>query len=312
MSILCLGQIVFDILVQSIDEGIFERDTTRVKLIDFANGGDALNVAVVACKLGNTVGFCGKVGADEKGTYLIQRMENYGLSTDGVIVTPNSPTSTAIALIRNDGARNFLFNGGATLTFAYDDIPKHVVDEADIIFVGGTFTMPLFDGEGARKLFKEAKGMGKITAMDVTYDSSGQWMKTIEPCLEYLDYFMPSEEQARDITGTDVVEEMATILLEKSVKNVIIKMGSKGVYVKNETINRLFPAVQVDKVVDTTGAGDSFVAGFLSGINRGMDVDCSIELGQAVAGRCIGGLGATAGVENIEETTLYKRENGGL
>jgi len=311
MSILCLGQIVFDIIVQPIDEGIFERDTTRVKCIDFSNGGDALNVAVVSRKLGNTVGFCGKVGADEKGTYLIQKMERYGLSTDGVIVTSAVPTSTAIALIQKNGARNFLFNGGATLTFAYEDIPKHVVKEADIIFVGGTYTMPLFDGEGAKKLFKEAKEMGKITAMDVTYDSSGQWMKTIEPCLEYLDYFMPSEEQARDITGTDSVEEMADILRQKNVKNVLIKMGSQGVYVKNERVNRLFPPPYVDEVIDTTGAGDSFVAGFLTGINRGMNVEDSLELGQAVAARCICGLGATAGVEDIERTILYVQENGG-
>jgi sugar/nucleoside kinase (ribokinase family) len=235
-------------------------------------------------------------------------MEAYGLSTDGVIVTPDVPTSTAVALIRKDGARNFLFNGGATLTFAYDDIPKHIVKEADIIFVGGTFTMPLFDGEGARKLFKEAKEMGKVTAMDVTYDSSGLWMKTIEPCLEYLDYFMPSEEQACDITGTESVEEMAQILRSKNVKNVIIKMGSQGVYVKNETISRLFPPPYVDEVIDTTGAGDSFVAGFLTGINRGLDIEDSLELGQAVAARCIRGLGATAGVEGIEHTTLYVRE----
>jgi len=308
MSILCLGQIVFDIIVQPIDEGIFERDTTRVKLIDFANGGDALNVAVVARKLGNIVGFCGKVGDDEKGTYLIQKMESYGLSTDGVIVTSKEPTSTAVALIRDKGARNFLFNGGATLTFTYEDIPTHIVKETDIIFVGGTFTMPLFDGEGAKKLFKQAKEMGKVTAMDVTYDSSGQWMKIIEPCLEYLDYFLPSEEQARDITGTEHVEEMAEVLRSKHVKNVIIKMGSEGVYVKNETINRLFPPPYVDEVIDTTGAGDSFVAGFLSGINRGLSIEDSLELGQAVAARCIRGLGATAGVEDIEHTTLYVRE----
>jgi sugar/nucleoside kinase (ribokinase family) len=311
MSILCLGQIVFDILVQPIDEKIFERDTTRVKLINFANGGDALNVAVVASRLGNDVGFCGKIGDDAQGTYLIDKMKEFGLSTDGVIVTPDAPTSTAVALIRNAGARNFLFNGGATLTFAYEDIPKQVVIDKDIIFVGGTFTMPLFDGEGARKLFKEAKEMGKITAMDTTYDSSGQWMKTIEPCLEYLDYFMPSEEQARDITGKDTAEEMGKVLRDKNVKNVIIKMGSEGVYVLNDDINALFPPPPVEEVIDTTGAGDSFVAGFLTGINRGMEVVESIELGQAVAARCICGLGATAGVENIENTSLYKREDGG-
>ena len=308
MSILCVGQIVFDILVQPVDETIFDRDTTRVSSIDFANGGDALNVAVVCRKLGNAVGFCGKVGDDDQGTFLIKKMEGYGLSTDGVIITGEAPTSTAVALIQGAGERNFLFNGGATLTFQYEDIPQQVVDESDIIFVGGTFTMPRFDGEGARRLFRYVKEQGKITAMDVTYDSAGLWMKTIEPCLEYLDFFMPSEEQARDITGTEDVEKMADVLFEKGVKTALIKMGSKGVYVKNDTIDGLFPPSRVDEVVDTTGAGDSFVAGFLTGINRGQSIEECIGLGQAVAGRCIRKLGATAGLDDIEETPLYRQE----
>lgn len=310
MSILCVGQIVFDILVQPLDDKILERDTTRVESIDFSNGGDALNVAVVCRKLGNKVGFCGKVGDDEKGSYLIQKMEGHGLSTEGVIVTPEASTSTAVALIRSAGERNFLFEGGATLSFEYDDINSDVVNQHDIVFIGGTFTMPKFDGLGARKLFKDAKHNGKITAMDVTHDSAGGWMKTIEPCLEYLDYFMPSEDQAREITGVDSVQEMAEILRRKNVKNVIIKMGAKGVYIKNDEMDQLFPPAAVDKVVDTTGAGDSFVGGFLTGINRGLSVEDCLGLGQAAAAKCICRVGSTAGLENIENTSLYKREEG--
>ncbi|MBN2860776.1 MAG: carbohydrate kinase family protein [Sphaerochaetaceae bacterium] len=312
MSILCIGQIVFDILVQPVDAGIFTRDTTRVKSIDFANGGDALNVAVVAHRLGNDVHFCGKVGDDDMGRFLIEKVAAYGLSTEGIQVTDTAPTSTAVALIQEAGARNFLFNGGATLSFNYDDISMQAVEEADIVFVGGTYTMPLFDGEGAKKLFREAKSMGKLTAMDVTYDSSGKWMKTIEPCLEYLDYFVPSEDQAREITGEEEPGRMAQVLRDKKVHHVIIKMGSKGVYVKNDTIDQIFPAPEVGAIVDTTGAGDSFVAGFLSGINRKLSLKESLNLGQLVAGKCIGGLGATAGFENIEQTSLYKQESGGF
>ena len=312
MSILCIGQIVFDILVQPIDDKIFERDTTRVQSVDFANGGDALNVAVVSRRLGNRVGFCGKVGDDDQGQFLIRKMKGYDLSTEGVILSDTAATATAICLIRSTGERNFLFEGGATLTFEYDDIPLNVVDQNDIIFVGGTYTMPKFDGHGARELFRYAQERGKVTAMDVTHDSSGQWMKTIEPCLEYLDYFMPSEDQAQRITGKEDVEEMADVLLARKVKTVVIKMGSKGVYIKNDRINRLIPPEQVENVVDTTGAGDSFVAGFLTGINRGEEIGNCVALGQAAAAACIGKLGATAGFEEIEKTFLYKQEDGGF
>lgn len=93
--------------------------------------------------------------------------------------------------------------------------------------------MERFDGDGAVRLLWEAKSRGIITSLDVTMDRTGRWNSLLEPYYPYLDYFMPSIEQAVEITKRERFDEMADFLLERGVKNVIIKAGSDGAFFKN-------------------------------------------------------------------------------
>lgn len=301
MSILCVGQIVFDILVRPVNNRILDLDSTLVDIISFSNGGDALNVAMICDKLGGSVGFSGKIGNDEKGNLLLGKISSSGLNIDGLKVDETSSTSSVVVLIHENGGRNFLYEGGGNNEFSINDIRLSILDNYNIVFVGGTFMLPLFDGEGAAILFKEAKKQGKITAMDVSYDATGQWIKKIEPCLKYLDYFMPSIGEAKEMSGFDNVEEMALEFLNRGVKHVIIKMGKDGIYIKDNQVNTYLPSFKVD-VIDTTGAGDSFVAGFLTGIDHEMKLLDCVELGQAVAAHCIQSIGSTTGIVDFDKT----------
>ncbi|MDC7228416.1 MAG: carbohydrate kinase family protein [Spirochaetales bacterium] len=303
MSILCAGQLVFDILAKPVNSRSLELDTTAVDTISFSNGGDALNVAMICSKLGESVGFSGRVGNDDKGKFLLEKMSAAGMQIDGVKIGEESDTSSVIVLIHDDGARNFLYHGGANDEFTIADVDFSILEDYSIVFVGGTFMLPKFDGEGAALLFKQAQGLGKVTAMDVSYDTTGQWMKIIEPSLQYLDYFIPSIGEGEEITGVERPEEMAEIFMRKGVKNVVIKMGKDGVYIKNDTLEKVIPAFRVE-VVDTTGAGDSFVAGFLTGLDRGMNIEESAELGQAAAAHCVQAIGSTTGVVDFNKTIL--------
>ena len=303
MSILCVGQIVFDILVKPVNDRSLEVDTTAVDTISFSNGGDSLNVAMICNKLGVPVGFSGRIGNDDKGKFLLEKMQSAGLRVDGLKIDTEGSSSSVIVLIHENGARNFLYEGGANNKFSIDDINLSILETYDIVFVGGTFMLPSFDGEGAAVLFKEAQRLGKTTAMDVSYDTTGQWMKIIEPCLQYLDYFIPSIGEAKEITGVDKVEDMADIFLKKGVRNVVIKLGRDGVYIRNAKIEAVLPSFNVD-VVDTTGAGDSFVAGFLTGLDKGMDISECAELGQAAAAHCVQAIGSTTGVVDFNKTIL--------
>jgi sugar/nucleoside kinase (ribokinase family) len=202
------------------------------------------------------------------------------------------PTCSTVVLINNKGERTFLHNPGANGNFSEDRIKDEWLKEAGIVFAGGTYTLPKFDGQGAAGLFRRAKAEGALTAMDVTHDTSGQWMKTIRPCLPELDYFMPSLKEAKCITGKDKTEEIAGLLIAEGVKNAVIKLGDKGCFVKNRD-RAFYQDTYPGTAVDTTGAGDSFVAGFLAGLAAGESLEECARMGCAAGTITIGHVGAT-------------------
>ena len=308
VKILCVGQIVADILVQGIDSLDFNIDTQRVNNIIIQNGGDCLNTAIALNRLGNEIGFVGLIGNDTLGQYLLDVLKNNHIDTAGVRITNKERTSSVIVAINKKGERAFFYYGGANDLFSFDDINSRAIEEFDIIHVGGTFLLPSFDGAGTAKLFELAHKFGKITTMDVTWDTTGRWMQVIEPCLKHLDFFMPSAGEAEKITGETKPESMAKVLMDKGVKNVIIKMGKKGCYIN--ACNEIFyyPAYDVP-VIDTTGAGDSFVSGILTGISNGWNIRKSVAFASAVSAFCIQEIGATNGIPSFEQVLQFMEKS---
>ena len=307
MDILCVGQMVADILIQGVDEVDFSVDTKRVKSIVIKNGGDCLNTAIDLQYLGNDVGFAGALGADAMGDFLSQTLKSHGIDDSGIKYVNDCETSTVAAIINLKGERVFLYYGGTNDIFCFEHINQDMVRKAKFIHVGGTYLLPRFDGVGATKLFELAHEYGKFTSMDVTWDTTGKWMEIIEPCLKHLDLFMPSINEAKEIAGTEVPEEIADFLKKKGVKNVIIKLGKDGCYVNAFGEEFYQPSYKV-KVVDTTGAGDSFVAGVLTGLNQGWNIRKSVQFASAVSAKCIQKLGATTGVPSFGEVIKFIEE----
>lgn len=136
--------------------------------------------------------------------------------------------------------------------------------------------------------------------MDVTWDTSGRWLETIEPCLPWLDLFMPSINEAKEICGTNDEKEIAKFLKDKGVKNVIVKLGHRGCYV-DAFGERYYQSAYQTPVVDTTGAGDSFVAGVLYGLAKEWEIERITRFASAVSAHCIQELGATCGVPSGEK-----------
>ena len=120
-----------------------------------------------------------------------------------------------------------------------------------------------------------------ITSMDVTKTQQDGGMKYYPHVIPYLDYFLPSEEQAMLLAGTEDVEAMADFFLKGGVKCVVIKLGSRGCFCKTAQLSFYCGCYDVP-VVETTGAGDAFVAGFLSGVLRNGSMEDCVRLG----GRC--------------------------
>lgn len=309
MDILCVGQLVCDILVKPVDYEHMDADTKRVEEITLHNGGDCMNVAVNLGKLGNSVGFAGKVGDDSFGDFLKGRLKDQGIDIRGLRVAPGQATSSVIVLISGEGQRVFLYYGGTNDSFSLGDIDLSLVEECRVVHVGGAYLLPGLDGEGTKELFKMAKLKGKLTSADVTWDTTGRWLEVIRPCLPYLDFFMPSYGEAIHITGEKDPVRMGEFLQRQGVGTVVIKLGKDGAYVKARGEEGFIVPAFTAAVVDTTGAGDAFVAGYLTALLRQQSLYECARFACAVASFCIGKVGATTGVpcyQDVAEFLLTK------
>jgi sugar/nucleoside kinase (ribokinase family) len=162
----------------------------------------------------------------------------------------------------------------------------------------------MFDGAGAEALFKEAKRNNVITVADTVRDKVGMGLKGIAGVLEYTDIFIPSYSEAKYLTNEAEPEEMADVLLDCGAKNVVIKLGGKGCFIKAGGNSRVIPPFKTN-VIDTTGAGDNFVAGFITGILKGWSIwDCG-EFANAVGALAVQGIGATNAVKTMEQVREF-------
>ena len=135
-------------------------------------------------------------------------------------------------------------------------------------------------------------------------------MNKIGGVLPYLDWFMPSLEEARELSGKDSPPEIADIFVKKGVKNIVIKLGADGCYVCPQSgVCFTVPAYKVSSVVDTSGAGDAFCAGFLTGLLNKWDFRQCAEFANAVAAHCVMAIGTTTGIKPMSKIIQFIAEN---
>lgn len=257
-------------------------------------GGCALNTGIVLSKLGIKTEVIGRVGNDILGDFIINRLKGEGVETANV-KRSNKSTSSTMVMVSEDGERSFSHYIGANGELTAGDIDDKALKGVDLIHIGGTFLLPTFDGTDTRKILEKAKGLGKITSLDTAWDPTGRWLKTIEPCLQFIDYFLPSIEEAKEITGEEKPSRIVDFLLKRGVGTVALKIGEQGCYVKDRREEIRLPALEV-KVKDTTGAGDAFAGGFLFGVLKEYGLRKSAQFANVMGASCVTGIGATGGI----------------
>jgi len=305
IDVLCIGLMVCDIIAKPVGKEIFDIDSHRVDTLNVASGGDAFNAAVNISKLGMNAALLGKIGNDMMGDFLSGQAESHGIDTKYIKRSEGMPTSTSIVLVESDGERHFAYHGEANDALSQNDIDDSTLESARIVHYGSAMALAGLDGKSISEIFKKAKNVGAITSMDVTWDSTGQWLKKIEDALMYTDIFMPSIQEAKLISGSQSPEEIADFFKEYAIKTLVIKMGEEGCYITDFKQNFTIPAFCEVDIVDTIGAGDAFVSGFLVGILQDFDLyECGI-LGNAVAASCVTQAGATTGVKSWCETLEF-------
>ena len=304
MDVLCLGILVADVVAKPIEEMPGRGKLQLVDAMELHTGGCASNTGYALSKLGISTGLMGKVGTDGFGDFVVNYMRDSGLDIRGIKRTSSVNTSGTMVMVSPDGERTFFHYLGANAELCYDDVDFDIVREAKILHVAGAFLMPSFDGEATARVLKQAREQGITTSLDTAWDSKGNWISVLEPCLQHLDIFMPSIEEARMITGRESPSEIAEFLLTSGVGLVALKMGEQGSYIRTRDWEVSVPIYKV-KTVDATGAGDAFAAGFLAGVSKSWDYRKAAKLANAVGACCVTAMGATAGVKNMKETLTF-------
>lgn len=297
-EVTCLGIFVADVVGKPVDSMPERGKLSLTDRIELHGGGCANNTGISLAKMGIDTSVIGKVGDDGFGDFIVNLLERNNVDSKGIVRDKDAATSSTMVMVHSDGERSFVHYIGANATLTEADVDMNVVKDTKILHIAGTFLMPSFDGQPTANVLKKAKDMGVTTSLDSAWDSRGNWMKLLEPCLPYVDYAVPSIEEARMCTGKHDPSDVAQVLLDKGVKVVGLKMGEEGCYIKSHDAEVRLPIYRVD-AVDATGAGDAFAAGFLAGVVKGMDLESTGRLANAVGAFCVTALGATDGIKDL-------------
>ena len=306
-KVACVGILVADVIVEPVSQYPERGVMVPVNSIKMYSGGNAMTAAINLRKLGVESYMVGAIGNDMFGDFLRDKLQEADVNITGLKRKDNAQTSASIQMIDEGGERSYFHSVGTNGVFSEKDIDYNVIGKCDMVFVTGSFLMDTFDGEETMNFLKRCKDMGKTTFLDVCWDAKGQWGELIDMSLPYIDYFMPSIDEAVCIAKKENPEEIADVLASKGAKNVIIKLGSKGSYLRKEgeSSGKIFSPYYVENPVDTVGAGDSFCSGFLAAFARGKSVEECMNIGNAVGSQSVCAKGATAGIKTYEETMEF-------
>ncbi|MCR4749844.1 MAG: carbohydrate kinase family protein [Lachnospiraceae bacterium] len=313
-DIICIGMALVDSIIKGFDPNPISASGYRAQMGSLNVGGEAVNEAIAASKLGMRTSILCTLGEDDAGETIISSLKRSGTDTSLIVRSKDHLTPVTTMFVNDDGTRRSITNTSHTYNFHPERYMSHF-SRARAIILGSLFRAPFDDPQVIFDVLKEAKAKGLITVADTKLPNFRfNTLKDISDALTYIDFITPNEDEAKYYTGKNEPSQMADVFLEYGIKNVIIKLGSKGCYFKNRERQILLPAYDID-AVDATGAGDNFVAGFVTEILNGKDVGKALEFANACGAVCASAVGANTALRNREQIenfiTDHRRQDNG-
>jgi sugar/nucleoside kinase (ribokinase family) len=286
-----MGVHVLDVLVRPVEEIPEGQGGALVEEIRVTAAGPAGGTGLIASRLGADVLSLGAIGTDAAGDMLLALLAADGVDTTGLLRREEVQTSASVLPIRPDGSRPAFHVVGANATYGPGDVDWDALGGASHLHLGGPEFM---GGEAAAEILSRARDAGLTTSADILAPGDMGVLEWVAPALEHLDYLLPNDEQVLGFTGAADLEAGCRALVERGVGCVAATCGADGVLLVDASAAEPVPAFAVD-VVDTTGCGDAFSAGFIVGLSLGRSRREAAVLGCATAGLVAQGLGTDHG-----------------
>jgi len=312
-DILIVGIATVDAIGRPLDEFPRPGGLRFFEHLTISTGGCAINCSIALAKLGLQCDVVARVGTDILGDFVAAELARHGVPTDGIVRDSSTSTAFTFAAVGSSGERSFLHTTGADARICRADVPPDRLRGRKLVFVTGAMVMDSLDGKPTAELLADARAAGATTLLDTVYvesASAAEWRRRILPALPHVEYFVPSRPEARAISGLEDLSAIARDFQARGAANVVIKLGERGAFCRDtQSRERLMPAFHVEPVVDATGAGDCWSAGFLVGLREGLPLEQAALLGNAVAAHGIQAPGATAGVKPLAVIRAFMQAN---
>ncbi|MFJ7072075.1 carbohydrate kinase family protein [Streptomyces sp. NPDC098781] len=291
MKVVTLGVHVLDVLVRPVEAIPEGQGATLVEDIRMTAAGTAGGTALTLAKLGASVHSAGAIGSDPTGDLLVQLLGAAGIDTTHLVRRTDTATSASVLPIRPNGDRPSLHLLGANITYGPEDVPWETIADATHLHLGGP---ELIGVDTATRILSYAREHGVTTSVDLLAPGVLGGFEQIESALPYIDHMLPNDDQVIGFTGETDLVAGARKLLAAGAGLVAVTLGGEGALLVTPDGTRKVPAFAID-VVDTTGCGDAFSAGFVRGMGLGRTPYDSAVLGCAAAALVAQGLGSDHG-----------------
>ena len=260
-DVLCVGIGCLDVLVRGADMALpFQGEAKKCECVALEIGGDAINQAVALRRLGVDAGLVTGLGTDEAGELILSQLNRRGVPTEGIVLSPGHSRINVI-LIQGDGQRHFLHEAAPAPGSLFAP-PLPDAGTAKIISIGSLLAPPFLTPESIDRFTAAAAESGAILCADVMCNGRLYPLDELKAGLSRLDYFFPNYEEASLLTGQRDLMSITSALLDCGIRHIVVKTGRDGCFVRTQQEHFFVPAVPA-QALDTTGAGDNFVAGFL-------------------------------------------------
>jgi len=258
-------------------------------------GGSAANTIVGLARLGLKTGFIGKVAEDREGELLLNDFRKENVDTSGIIISRKGRSGVVMGYVDGRGERALYVDPGVNDRLEIKEINLDYAADTEFLHLTS------FVGEEPFKAQKEL--INQLSDVKISFDPGALYarksLRSLKPIIKRSFVMLPNAKEVKLLTGQDY-EEGSKSLTREGVGIVAVKLGNKGCYVTNGKESHLVEPYKV-KVVDTTGAGDAFCAGFLYGLIKGRDLYQCGRLGNFVAVRCISKMGARTGLPRLSD-----------
>jgi sugar/nucleoside kinase (ribokinase family) len=289
LEVVVVGDLMVDVLVRMSGPLAWGSDTPS--RVTTSGGGSGANVAAWLAEQGVRTSYIGRVGDDALGRDSVDGLTKGGV-TPWVGADPELETGTCVVLVEPGGERTMLPDTGANAALAPGDLPRQLFRPGAHLHLSGYTLLH----HGSRDAGRAALELAAETGMTVSVDPSSVALLEAAGTDRFLDWtrgvdlLLPNSDEAEALTGSADPHGAAAVLSDV-YREVVVKLGSDGALWRQGFIGASAPAERVE-VVDTTGAGDAFAAGFLTSWLLHPEPETALAAGNRLAARAVGSVGA--------------------